>query len=330
MNLYGQEAEARLLGAFLPRLDNRVVIDVGAERGAFAEEMLRAGSDAVHLIEPEPTNATFLRTRFGGDKRVKVHEYAVNDRDGDVELQMSVDPEGAPISFGHTLLRLAPGEEIEWMGSVRVRARSLGSLIDTGEVPSRVGILKVDTEGKDLSVMAGIGQLECDVVMVEHWRELPKSLGPCPWTIEEMLSILLPRGFTHFAFVAHRPPFVFLKWDDAEIPDGDMGNIVFLHEQVLDRLYPVVLQAASVLAEGCVEDGEAYGAAAAARLAAMDELRRELDTQSQAASDRLGRIEGLEREREVLTQAADERLALIKQLRREYQLLLDTRPKPRS
>jgi predicted rRNA methylase YqxC with S4 and FtsJ domains len=42
VDLYGQEPEARLLGAFLSRLDNRTVIDVGAERGAFAQQMLTA------------------------------------------------------------------------------------------------------------------------------------------------------------------------------------------------------------------------------------------------------------------------------------------------
>ena len=34
VELYGQDAEAELLAAFLPRLQHRSVVDVGAERAA--------------------------------------------------------------------------------------------------------------------------------------------------------------------------------------------------------------------------------------------------------------------------------------------------------
>ena len=46
MTLYGQEPEAQLLAAFIRRLDHKEVIDVGAERGAFTEQMLVAGASS--------------------------------------------------------------------------------------------------------------------------------------------------------------------------------------------------------------------------------------------------------------------------------------------
>ena len=38
-----------------------------------------------------------------------------------------------------------------------VEARSLESLVTTGEVPERVSVLGVDNEGRDEAVLAGIG-----------------------------------------------------------------------------------------------------------------------------------------------------------------------------
>jgi FkbM family methyltransferase len=186
--LYMQEPEAQLLGAFLSSLDHASVVDVGAERGAFAEQLLRDGTNEIHLIEPEPSNASFLRERFAGDARVTVHEYAIGDGDRELELHKSVDASGEPVTFGHTLLERPDTDEIAWRETIAVNGRSLASLVENGEIPARVGILKVDTEGNDLAVVSSMGELQCDVVMVEHWSDLPHSLGPCPPCVREASS----------------------------------------------------------------------------------------------------------------------------------------------
>lgn len=287
MDLYGQEPEVRLLAAFISHLENRSVIDVGAERGSFAEEMLRAGSDAVHAIEPEPGNVSFLREHFRGDQRVVIHECAISDRDELLQLHVSVDSDGAPVTFGHTVLDRPDTDEIGWRETIAVKARSLGSLVESGEIPARVGILKVDTEGHDLAVVAGMGALDSDVVVVEHWTDLPHSLGLCPWTAEEMTSALRPRGFSHFAFIVHRGELVTLRWDDGDVPAGFMGNVIFLHDRVLATLLPDVIACASSLAEDVVELAEARAAAAEERQAVIDELAQERDVQARAAEERL-------------------------------------------
>ena len=274
VDLYGQEPEVRLLSSFLPHLDHRSVIDVGAERGAFVDELLRAGSEIVHAIDPEPGNAAFLRRHFSKDVRVTVHECAASNVDGELQLHTSVGSDGAPLTFGHTVLERPATPEIAWDGVVTVPARSLASLVETGEIPTRVGIVKVDTEGYDFAVVSGMGDLECDIVMTEHWSDLPRSLGVCPWTAEEMLSELRPRGFSHFAYIAHREEFVILQWDDGEVPRGSMGNLVFLHARVLERLLPATLELASSLAKSAVVVGEMYAGAARERLAVIGELER--------------------------------------------------------
>jgi FkbM family methyltransferase len=262
-------------------------MDVGAEQGAFAAGMLDAGVEQLHAFEPHPENVEALRARLSGDERVAIHDYAVSDNDGTGDLYISTRPDGGPLPFGHTLSRAVDTAEIVWSQSISVTLRSLQSLIDAGEVPERVGILKIDTEGHDLAVIQGMGRLKADVVMVEHWMDLPGGLGVCPWTTLEMVQALRPRGFSHFAFVVHRGEFTTLKWDDGDVERGAMGNLVFLHDSVLARLLPDVLELAGWLGEQAVAAAQRY---------------------THVATDRLAIIEGLER-------AADERLAVVRDLK---------------
>lgn len=275
MDLYGQEPEAHLLRSFISRLDERTIIDVGAERGSFAEQMLEGGATEIHLIEPEPANAQHMRERFGDVAAVTVHEYAISDADASLVLHRSSDPSGGEVTFGHTLLERADTDEIAWRDTVEVEGRSLESLVAAGELPARVGILKIDTEGHDFAVVEGIGDLKADVVMVEHWSNLPHSLGECPWTIADLVSALGPRGFSHYAFIAHRGEFVVLQWDDATVQEGHMGNLLFLHDRIVDRLLPDVLECASELTSAAVGVGEMYADAAGARLLLIERLEEE-------------------------------------------------------
>jgi FkbM family methyltransferase len=277
MAFYGQDPELSLLSDLAARLDRKSMIDVGAEQGSLAHAMLAAGIEDLHAFDPHHDNAEGMRTRFADDPRVRVHELAISDSDGAGKLHVSSKPDGSPLSFGHTLLEREDTDEVAWRHTVTVERRSLGSLLDAGEIPGHVGILKVDTEGHDLAVVRGMGALEADVVMVEHWTELPHGLGHCPWSTQEMLDELEPRGFAHFAFVVHRGEFVTLKWDDGEVEPGAMGNLIFLHERVVGGLLPSILRSAGRLAEQAVQVGQMYMGAAVERLALVNELTKTAD-----------------------------------------------------
>lgn len=300
MELYGQDPEFELLARLARRLENRAVIDVGAERGVFALAMLAGGAEALHAFEPHPDNIGALRQRLGDEPRAQIHEYAIGEKDVSAQLRLASSPEGMPLPFGHTLLERVDTDEIVWREAMVVTQRSLGSLIEAGEIPNRTGILKVDTEGNDLAVIRGMGPLVADVVMVEHWTDLPHGLGRCPWTSGEIVDELAARGFTHFAFLAHRGEFITLKWDDAAIERGAMGNLVFIHDRIIDRVFTDVLDCAGSLAERAVSLGQRRMHEASERLAIINELRK-------AADERLALIEELDR-------TAKERLDLIDRL----------------
>jgi FkbM family methyltransferase len=276
-HLYGQDPELQLLAAFVPRLPESTVIDVGAERGSFADGLLKAGTREVYALEAHPDNAAALVERFANDPRVHVRGGAISDRDGEAVLHVSAYPGGREMTFAHTLLERPNTDEIQWRSSVRVQTRSLGSLLAAGELPERVGILKIDTEGHDLEVVRGLGGLECDVVMVEHWLHLPQSLGPCPWTAEDMHEQLRPRGFSHVAFIMHVGEFVRLRWDRGDIEPGSMGNLIFINDRVLGQVASDLLDCASRLTDRVLNVARMYMEAAGERLEALEAVNREAD-----------------------------------------------------
>jgi FkbM family methyltransferase len=312
VGLYEQDPEVHLLGALSRRLGARVMLDIGAERGALAEAMLGAGIAELHAIEPHRDNASALRSRFANDHRLTVHECAASDGDGRGQLHVSRDANGELLSFGHTFLARSDTDEISWTETVEVPRRSLASMVQTRELPAAATIVKIDTEGHDLSVVRGMGDLVCDVVMVEHWQDLPLSLGVCPWSLEAMTEELRGRGFSHFVFIAHRGEFVSLEWDGARVERGDMGNLVFVHERVLELVMPDLLACASRLAERSVRLGQMYMTAAAERLTLIDGLHAAADAQQRAFDATVASAD-------MYVKAANDRLALIEELQATVQ-----------
>ena len=286
----------------------------------FVEMFIAAGAASVHAIEPEPANAAFLRSKFGSDARVTVHEVAASDADGELDLHLSTDPSGNPLPWAHTVLERSRSDQAVWTDSVRVRARSLGSMVEAGLIPARVGILKVDTEGHDLAVMSGMASLDCDVVMVEHWVDLPLFLGPCPWRFEDLESVTAKKGLNNFAFIAHRGEIDVLQWNDSAIPVGAMGNALFVHDRVLDRVLPAVLDCATQLALRTADTAATYARIAAERLEVIAELKADHEVQSRVAAERLAVIESTARDTQKRDAEANANRVLMEELRAELAL----------
>jgi len=305
MDLYGQAPDVRLLTALLGEVRHKVVIDVGAERGNFSAVLRDAGAEHVFAIEPAPQNVEVLERRFADDPLVDVLAMALSSADGQLELHTSVAPDGSPVSYGHTVLSRPDTDEIGWGETISVAARTLKTLVDEQVIPGEVGILKIDTEGHDLDVLKGMGKLQPEVVMVEHWLDLPRSLGACPWTMDDLRAELEPRGFHHFAFVVHRGEFVILQWDDEAISSDHMGNVVFLHDDVLAASLQHILSTASALTSAAVELGEARATAADERLVVIAQLEREREVQTQATAERLTLVGELSRELEADSSQTD-------------------------
>ncbi|HKH22295.1 MAG TPA: FkbM family methyltransferase [Solirubrobacterales bacterium] len=297
-----QGAELSLIAAVMPSLDERTGIDVGSERGAVAASLRDAGLDTMWLIEPFPGNAARLRERFGGDPGVHVLEMAAGAKDGTAELHLARDVSGDSLDAFHTLRPEQSGPDLVWDGSVEVEVRSLDSLREAGEIPERVGLLKIDAEGADADVLRGARGIKADVVMVEFWGDLPDTLGPCPVGLEELRSLVEVLGPSRFLFVHHGPRHVSLgRWDAANPGEGEWGNLIFLADSLVDAAEAALPE----LDRGLRERGEKIVAeqerAAAERLELIERLTDEAEA----------RLELVER----VTREADVRGRLVERLR---------------
>lgn len=235
MELYGQETEVALLGALRGHLSSGAFVDVGAERGGLAQALLSYGYGPAHLIEPAPANVAELRRVFAGRSDVEILDIAAAASDGEATLYLATTPEGEPQPAFHAIGSPGTGDRYRWTADRTVTCRSLDSLLHEQRIPGRVGLLKIDAEGTDLEIVQGMGALECDVLMIELWIDMPGAVGPCPWTLGDLVELLEPRGLRRLVFVNHEAAAVRLVDGAADPTEGNYGNVVFMTDRVYEN-----------------------------------------------------------------------------------------------
>lgn len=166
------EAELRRL----PQLADpgRVSLDVGANKGVYSHALLRC-SRAVHAFEPNPKQFAILRSWAEG--RVQLHDCALGDRPGTMDLHVPRSSRGGLSNQGGTLLPVKRAFE-----SVPVDVKRLDDL-DLGDI----GFIKLDVEGYEREVLAGGAALlaRCRPVLLVELEE--KHTGrPLPGMVAEI------------------------------------------------------------------------------------------------------------------------------------------------
>jgi FkbM family methyltransferase len=244
-DLYHQELDMALLLAIFERLENKTVIDIGAEKGSFLQAFLDKGAVSAFSFEPYPPHVSHLKEKYSNDSRVRLFDLAVGERNETVKLHIASDPSGKVYDYHHTLLAFDQTSSIQWNSEVAVSCRRLDSLVGDGTLPPRVGILKTDTEGNDFGVIAGMGDLEADVVMIEFWDDLPDVYGKGPYSIADLDRVLRPRGFSNFVLVKRHDELSALQINDPKTRSGDWGNVIFIHDRVFAEVSSVIFAAAA-------------------------------------------------------------------------------------
>jgi FkbM family methyltransferase len=215
------------------------MIDVGAHHGTSLAPFLRAGWRCF-AFEPVEPNRARLRANFPDQPLLVVRPEAVSDAPGSRSLHLALNLDGTLHEYHHSLERFGEDAWHKKGPAVEVPVVSLDDLVARGELPERVGFLKVDTEGHDLGVLRGAARLGCEVVSVEFWND-GHAFGPSPSPAAEMARLLGERGYTSFITVSHHldQTKVFSSTLDGTRPDS-WGNLIFFHGS-RDDLYRRVL-----------------------------------------------------------------------------------------
>lgn len=146
--------EERFLARIAPALGEGTVLDVGANRGAYARELRRLAPRArILAFEPHPRSHAALSAALEGSG-VEALQLAFGDSAGTLKLY---DFAGADGSTQASLSRESVGLYTRDMVEHAVPCTTLDAFLDERGI-DRVAFLKVDTEGFDLKVLQGARQ----------------------------------------------------------------------------------------------------------------------------------------------------------------------------
>jgi FkbM family methyltransferase len=196
-----------------------VIFDVGANVGGTTEQYIRRFSQSVvHAFEPAPAVFSELQTRFEGVDRVRLHNLAVSDTDGVVDLFVNKNPAtNSLFSKGESSSIWADEpDSLQVKEIVRVDSVSLDTFCDESDV-AHVDILKFDIQGGELRALHGCKRLLAEKRIDLIYAELlfvPVYEG-APY-FDDVCGHLRTYGYMLYDFYhARYAPSGQLKWLDA-------------------------------------------------------------------------------------------------------------------
>lgn len=142
------------LARFRPLADFTTVVDIGANQGQTAARFLDCFPSA-RILSFEPVPATFRRlaAEYGRHPRVTCENLAASAANGEVQMLVGAEAD----SFVSRIVDASAQEDAVWHRQA-VRAVRLEDYLHEKGIP-RIDLLKTDTEGHDLSVLQGCGDL---------------------------------------------------------------------------------------------------------------------------------------------------------------------------
>ncbi|BAQ66226.1 FkbM family methyltransferase [Geminocystis sp. NIES-3709] len=184
------------LYSFLP---NRYAIDVGANIGDVSESLLKAGYE-VYAFEPFLPTYEKLKLRLEKNPNFHCHQIALGSNNDTKELYLATDKTPDKIyqdsSLYNSLIKHSMPEDLSFTDSTTVTVKTLASLHDSREIPSNVGLVKIDTEGFDLQVIQGMGLYQYPVVITEFWdSQIPFGISETHNKLENLVTEMRRRKY---------------------------------------------------------------------------------------------------------------------------------------
>jgi FkbM family methyltransferase len=172
-----------------------VVLDVGANRGQYARSLRRAGYRG-HIVSFEPVRHDFeeLSRRAARDPKWTVHQLALGRAEGSIDI--NVAPSGLSSALPPSEYGGQRYQKLTDATTETVRVVRLDELMDEvlAHVPAPRPYLKLDTQGFDLEVFAGLGERAKDVVGMQSEVALLRIYEGMP-RMTESLAVYEAAGF---------------------------------------------------------------------------------------------------------------------------------------
>jgi FkbM family methyltransferase len=178
-----------------------VLFDVGANAGQFA---LRARREVrfggrIESFEPTPEMFRTVTDQASGDDLWRTHRYALGSENGEQVLHMFDSSEWNSLHLPDESHLRAAGRSLTNVGSAPVPVRRLDGVWDELVRPGDVVMVKSDTQGHELEVLAGAGARLDSVEAVLLEASVTTFYEGEP-TLTVMLERLDAMGFTPSGF----------------------------------------------------------------------------------------------------------------------------------
>jgi FkbM family methyltransferase len=232
------EPETLLVPYWATMVETPVAVDVGAHVGDYAAVMREANFEVV-CFEPNPAIYARLNQRFGGDPGVRAHKLAVSSQARVLPIHLARVEDGAGQGRERDALFSALSvhptyEGFQFVDTTTVVAWPLGKLADARIVPSQIGLLKIDTEGHDVEVMKGLGELRPEIVVSEFWnKDFVFNRGQTPNDIGNYVPVMQALGYEKSITLFRLPADGTIGYsiERDKTPSGSWGNIVFFRDR---------------------------------------------------------------------------------------------------
>ena len=236
--LYQQRTDLAIIEAFLGHLQAPRFVDVGAEKGTFAAELLKMGFEEGVLCEPLPAHLEKLREKTFPSP-VKILPFGIDSEDRVAPFHVALDDHGNELDYFHSLNCIREHEYFRHAKIIEVQCRSLESLLSSGEISSKIGLLKIDTEGNDLKVLQGLGPLRPELIMCEF---VPPAVYP-DWPLsfaQNLVAEAKKLGYNNFVAIqrTHGKTSELVLLDPEEFSAHDWGNLLFISDELYQQTLP--------------------------------------------------------------------------------------------
>ena len=176
-------------------LGNDVVLDVGASKGQFAENLRSEIGYKNKIISFEPLCASFreLESKASKDDLWEVCNYALGDIDAEQEINVSEN------SYSSSFLEILPSHikaapYAKFVGKEQVQIKTLDSIFnDICSVGQKI-YLKIDTQGFERQVLNGAENSLKNIQCIQMEMSL-EQLYQGELRIDETIEIMKEKGY---------------------------------------------------------------------------------------------------------------------------------------
>jgi len=154
-----------------------IAIDCGANVGDITQKMVDKGA-IVHAFEPNPHAFEILKTKFGNNKQVILHNMGVWDKNTSMKLYLHNKSDEDPVGWSVGASIISEKENVNKNNFIEIKIIDLTEFISS--LKREIKILKIDIEGAECELLDKIIDLgiykQIGILLVETHEIINRGL----------------------------------------------------------------------------------------------------------------------------------------------------------